>query len=243
VAGQIHKQQLQLWPSPQVGHWRQDLWNNWVYQAWFAHPVEQLTVVNRLRYRPKACNPFDFVVDKSALHYPPEWDPSLECSLGPYLEIPERLAEWLAPWRSFQGTSLALAIDLNQQVSRSIGYEIRLETGVQSALQTLSRGIGSCRDTAWLVVLALRSLGYPARFVSGYWFQVDSRAAELHAWAEFYLPGAGWLGLDPTAGLLVGQQHVALARAPRPDQVPPISGSHAGATAECEFRVRVRKQA
>ena len=241
VSGHIRDHRLQLWPRPQLGHWRQDLWSNWVYQAWFAHPVSQLTVANRLRYRPKACNPFDFVVDKAALNYPPVWNEALESSLRPYLEVSEEFEEWLSPWRCFQGNSLALAIDLNRKVNQSIGYEVRLETGVQSAGQTLSRAMGSCRDTAWLVVLALRALGYPARFVSGYWFQVDSNAAELHAWAEVYLPGAGWLGLDPTAGLLVGQQHVALARAPSPDQVPPIAGSHAGATADCEFRVRVRR--
>ena len=248
VAGLIRKHDLQIWPRPQVGYWRLDLWNNWVFQAWFAQPVEQLTVVNRLRYQPTAFNPFGFVVDSAALNFPARLDPALHLSLQPYLEWQGLIrdgdgpfAGWIQEWRSFQGTSLELAIKLNRQILTTIGYEVRLEAGVQGPQETLSRARGSCRDTAWLLILALRALGYPARFVSGYWFQVDSLAAELHAWAEFYLPGAGWVGVDPTAGLLVAQQHVALARAPGPEQVPPIAGSHAGSGADHEFRLRLRR--
>lgn len=240
VAGEVSQQHLRIWPQPSISQWRLDIWNNWVFQAWFAQPVEQLTVVNQLRFRPAAANPFGFALESAAVNCPILLDPSLDESLAPYLVVPEPV-EWIEPWLDYRGLTIPLLLELNGWVNQNIRYEARDDQGFQSAAETLQRGTGSCRDTAWLLALGLRRLGYPARYVSGYWLQVDSASAELHAWVEVYLPGAGWFGLDPTAGLVVANQHLAVARAPRPEQTAPILGSHDAPHSEIDYRMRVRE--
>lgn len=240
LGGDLSHYRLRVWPTPSIAQWRLDLWNNRVFQAWFAHPVTQLTVTNQFRFHPLPVNPFGFAVESTAVHFPIQLDPELRHSLAPYLEQPEE-SSWVKPWLHYEGLSVSLMLELNRWVNHNIGYEARPEIGIQSISETLQRGRGSCRDTAWMLALGMRRLGYPSRFVSGYWLQVDNASAELHAWTEVYLPGAGWLGIDPTAGLLVANQHLPVARSPLPDQTAPIRGSHDGAEVPPEFRVRVRK--
>ena len=242
LGGEVENYRLRLWPQPGVHHWRQDLWNNQLFQTWFPGPTSQLTIVNEFYYRPRATNPFNFTVEKSALHPPIQLETTLHDSLAAYLALPEA-ADWVEPWLNSDLDSVYLLLALNRWVGQNITYEIRPEPGVQSLQTTLRRGRGSCRDTAWLLTLGLRRLGYPSRFVSGYWLQVENDAAELHAWCEAYLPGAGWLGLDPVAGLLVSNQHLPLARGPSPHWAAPVTGSHDGdpAAALTQFRVRVRR--
>ena len=240
LAGELSHYQLRVWPRPSIAQWRLDLWNNRVFQAWFAQPVTQLTVSNQFRFHPLPVNPFGFAVESTAVHFPIQLDPALHQSLTPYLDQPEE-ASWVDPWLDYQGLSVSLLLELNRWVNQHIGYQARVEAGIQSIQETLQKGRVSCRDTAWMLALGLRRLGYPSRFVSGYWLQVDNDSAELHAWTEVYLPGAGWLGLDPTAGLMVGNQHLPVARSPLPEQTAPIRGTHDGSSALPEFRVRVRK--
>src|SRR5258708_2327638 len=190
-------------------------------------------------------NPFDFFIEADAEHYPFTYEPSLRQNLAPYLEASpggSRFAEFVERARSQARRAgrrmVDVLVDLNQRVQRALRYDIRMEPGVFEPEETLTRGHGSCRDFAWLLVRTLRSLGLAARFVSGYSIQlraderplegpagVESDATDLHVWAEVFLPGAGWVGLDATSGLLAGEGHIPLACTPEPGTAAPISGS------------------
>lgn len=243
VAGDLTRYQLRLFPPPpQVGHWRQDFANNWVFQAWYPAPVDCLSIVNQIHYRPQAYNPFGFVIEEQALQRAPRLDEEAAAAMRPYLQTCPAAQSWIRPWHEFGSTSLERIAELNREVNRAIAYEVREEPGVQSVAETLQRGRGSCRDLAWLLTCGIRALGHPARFVSGYWLQTESMSAELHAWSECYLPGAGWIGLDPTAGMLVGNHHLPTARAPQPEGAAALIGSHSSPNCTSQFRVRLRKR-
>src|SRR6202011_5936526 len=128
--------------------------------------------------------------------------------------------------------TLGFLVDLNRRARDEIGYVTRLEPGIQTCEETFDRRTGSCRDSAWLLVQILRHVGLAARFVSGYLIQLASEESalskdsfDLHAWAEVYLPGAGWIGFDPTSGLLAAEGHIPLACAPEASDAAPITGS------------------
>ena len=169
------------------------------------------------------------------------YEPQLEKELGPYLEIKERgprLTEWLTSVdRSAQAT-VGFLVALNDRLQQEIEYVIRMEPGVQSCEETLALQKGSCRDSGWLLVQILRHLGFAARFVSGYLIQLQADVkplngpsgtvadfTDLHAWAEVFVPGAGWLGLDPTSGLFAGEGHIPLACTPDPISAAPVTGA------------------
>jgi transglutaminase-like putative cysteine protease len=158
-----------------------------------------------------------------------------------------------------QGTDIApidFLVAVNLQLNQQIRYLIRLEPGVQTPEQTLALASGSCRDSGWLLVNLLRGLGFAARFVSGYLIQLkpdmksldgpsgtDVDFTDLHAWCEVYLPGAGWIGLDPTSGLLAGEGHIPLACTPEPMTAAPLSGSLDRCEAELHLRIPTRDEA
>jgi transglutaminase-like putative cysteine protease len=229
---------LTVTPPGHSLHWQQDPFGNFVARVSFAEPVAELTISAEMIATIGVSDPFGFLLEDYAQEFPFAYEPQLKKDLAPYLVSGEKgplLGQWLQPVdRSRQGT-VDFLIGLNGRIHREIAYTVRSEEGVQTSEETLQLALGSCRDSTWLLVEILRSLGLAARFVSGYWVQLDAEEDSpggpvvkdllaLHAWAEVYLPGAGWLGLDPTSGLVVGADHLPLACTSTPASAAPVTG-------------------
>ena len=235
---------LTVEPADHFVNWQQDPFGNFVARLVFPEPTRELSITVDLVADLTVVNPFDFFVEESARHYPFTYEPRLALDLEPYLrpeaEPGERLMAWLAGV-TVPADGMAIVdflVALNQRVHEDVAYSVRMEPGVQTPEETLGRAIGSCRDSAWLLVQILRRLGLAARFVSGYLVQLtadlpaldgpDGPSADftdLHAWAEVFVPGAGWIGLDPTSGLFAGEGHIPLACTPHPESAAPVTGA------------------
>jgi uncharacterized protein (DUF2126 family)/transglutaminase-like putative cysteine protease len=235
---------LRVLPEQHFINWQQDPYGNWVARFVFTDLARELSFTVDMVANMTVINPFDFFVEQYAEHFPFGYPEQLAFELAPYL-TPEppgpRFAAWLEGvrrelMRPGIGTADFL-VELNRNAQRDIGYLVRMEPGVQTPDQTLERGSGSCRDSGWLLVQALRHLGLAARFVSGYLIQLTADVkplegpsgperdfTDLHAWAEVYVPGAGWIGLDPTSGLLAGEGHIPLAATAMPASAAPVIG-------------------
>ncbi len=233
--------ELQVEPAEHSLRWGFDALGNHVAQVSLAGRTEVFGVAVDLLVDMTPQNPFDFVVEPGSESFPLRYSAELAADLAPYMA-----AGFAGPGlRGFLGgvsrekqSVVSFLVGLNQRLQAEIAYNLRMEHGVQSPEETLGLRCGSCRDSAWLMVEICRQVGLAARFVSGYLVQlaedeipgveptgpsVDS--ADLHAWAEVYLPGAGWIGFDPTSGLLAAEGHIPLACAPTPSQAAPISGT------------------
>lgn len=231
---------LKIRPAQHFINWQQDPFGNWLARIVFLEKTRSLEIDVEVIADMTVINPFDFFVEEYANHYPFKYPDLLKKKLAPYLEVEVPgpfLHELLTEIKPIEGTMVDFLVAINQQVQRRIAYTIRLEPGVQTCEETLSKGNGSCRDTGWLLVQVLRQLGLAARFVSGYLIQLtaDEKSldgpsgpeqdfTDLHAWAEVYIPGAGWIGLDPTSGLCAGEGHIPLACTPHPSGAAPIDG-------------------
>ncbi|WEY41923.1 transglutaminase family protein [Paraburkholderia sp. SUR17] len=237
---------MRVEPAEHFINWQQDAFANYQARLVFPERTREFRVTVDLVAELAVYNPFDFFLEPHAEHFPFSYPAELMQELAPYLvkrEPTPRFAQFVASIDRSPRKTIDFLVDLNQRLQHEIRYLIRMEPGVQTPEETLQNASGSCRDTGWLLVETLRQLGLAARFVSGYLLQLkpDTKSldgpsgaevdfTDLHAWCEVFLPGAGWIGLDPTSGLLAGEGHIPVACTPEPGSAAPISG----AVDECE---------
>jgi transglutaminase-like putative cysteine protease len=243
----IEESRLEISPSAKL-KWLRDLYGNSVAVATFAEQTPELSIHSEVIIQHFEAEPLDFLVDDKAVTFPFQFDPYERIALIPYQTLcypsdGEVVASWVENfWRPGQVIeTYALLDQINRAIVRDFAYQMREEPGVQRPSQTLARRSGSCRDFATLFIESCRYLGLPARFVSGYLHCPSSVQGHgsTHAWAEVYLPGAGWKGFDNTSGIVVGQDHIATAVSRHPEDAPPVSGSFTG-PAGCGAAMQVK---
>jgi uncharacterized protein (DUF2126 family) len=237
---QILSYSLRIEPADHFINWQQDPFANYQARLVFPKKTKEFKVTVDLVAEMAVFNPFDFFLEPSAEKFPFAYEPALQQELAPYLAtlpLTPRIKAWLAKVPREPQATMDFLVGLNQRLQSEVSYLVRMEPGVQTPEDTLALASGSCRDTGWLLVQLLRHLGLAARFVSGYLIQLkaDVKAldgpsgaetdfTDLHAWCEVYLPGAGWVGFDPTSGLLAGEGHIPLACTPQPGSAAPVEG-------------------
>src|SRR6476659_9283938 len=245
---------LRVEPEQHFVNWQQDPFANYLARLVFPEKSREFKVTVDLVVEMAVYNPFDFFLEPQAENFPFKYTEAQATELAPYLVADEAtplVKAYLEKVDRKEQRTIDFLVGINQQVQQDVNYLIRMEPGVQTPEETLANASGSCRDSGWLLVQLLRHLGLAARFVSGYLIQLsaDIKAldgpsgtevdfTDLHAWCEVYLPGAGWIGLDPTSGLLAGEGHIPLAATPDPSSAAPISG--AVDDCKCEFNVEMR---
>ena len=247
---------LTIRPLDHALRWIHDAAGNHVARVWFPAPTDHFEVCVDLTADVAPYNPFDFLVEPDAERYPFAYPAPVARELAPFTPPAEngaRLVRWADEIRREARAEVFSTVQLlaraNQQLHRRIAYVTRHEHGVQTCEETLEQGQGSCRDVSWLLAQALRHLGLAARFVSGYLIQLAGRnpdapksdQADLHAWCEVYVPGAGWIGLDPTSGLLAAEGHIPLARSSTYELASALTGSVEPSSAQLEVSMSVRR--
>ncbi|MDE1180121.1 transglutaminase family protein [Paraburkholderia sp.] len=248
---------MRVEPENHFINWQQDAFANYQARLVFPEKTREFKITIDLVAEMAVYNPFDFFLEPSAEKFPFDYAPGLADELAPYMIKREMTPLFAAFVASIDLTPMVTAdflVALNQRLQRDIGYLIRMEPGVQTPEETLTSKSGSCRDSGWLLVETLRQLGLAARFVSGYLLQLapDTKSldgpsgtevdfTDLHAWCEVYLPGAGWIGLDPTSGLLAGEGHIPVACTPEPGSAAPISGAVDESEVEFEHTMSIER--
>jgi uncharacterized protein (DUF2126 family) len=245
----VHAYSLKVAPEKHFVNWQQDAQSNWLARFVFPEKTRELSIEVDLVAEMSVINPFDYFLEPYAESFPFQYEPAQLHELESYLKkipLTPLFKAYLDEIPRAPKKTNDFLVDLNRQLAKDVRYIVRMEAGVQSPEETLALASGSCRDSGWLLVQILRHLGIAARFVSGYLIQLtpDVKSldgpsgppadfTDLHAWCEAYLPGAGWVGLDPTSGLLAGEGHLPLACTPEPASAAPVTGI----TEKCEVEL------
>ncbi|QDT69417.1 hypothetical protein MalM25_23540 [Planctomycetes bacterium MalM25] len=253
----IESYSLAVGPADHFVNWQQDPFGNYLARCVFNERATELSLTVDLTASLSVINPFDFFTEPAAETFPFGYDDETRQNLKPYFALAETgpaLHQLLGSVDRTPRKTIDFLVELNQQLEREIDYTVRLEPGVQTCEETLRKKSGSCRDSAWLLCQVLRHLGFATRFVSGYLIQLtadqesldgpsgpEADFTDLHAWTEVYLPGAGWVGLDPTSGLFAGEGHIPLACTPQPTSAAPITGGHEECEVEFDFEMSVTR--
>ena len=259
----VQSYRLKVEPENHFLNWQQDPFGNWLARIVFPEKVTQFRVEVDLVLEIKVFNPFDFFLEEYAAHVPFTYEAALKDELAPYLEIREsddilmdyvRSVPDVNPATGETWGTVDFLVHFNQSLNAHLDYTLRMEPGVQTSAETLTLKRGSCRDMAWLACQILRHKGFATRFVSGYSIQlkqdvesldgpsgVSEDVTDLHAWYEVYLPGAGWIGLDPTSGMFTGEGHIPLCCAPNPTSAAPITGAHEPCESEFSYEMSVTR--
>ncbi len=248
---------LEVNPQQHFLNHQQDPYGNWLARYVFPDPVRELKIEVNLTADLTVYNPFDFFIEEAAVEWPFCYQEEFKNDLQIYLHKEESgplLKEWVNSIDRKPKPTVDFLVEINRRIANEVTYVIRIEPGVQSSEETLSLGQGSCRDSSWLLVQIFRELGLAARFVSGYLIQLkpdleaidgpsgtDHDFTDLHAWCEVYLPGAGWVGLDPTSGLLAGESHIPLAATPHYRNAAPLSGATGPTKVDFRYDMQVNR--
>jgi uncharacterized protein (DUF2126 family)/transglutaminase-like putative cysteine protease len=248
---------LKVTPANHFVNWQQDPQGNWLARFVFPEKATELKIEVDFTAQMTVVNPFDFFVESYATSFPFQYTGDLKTELAPYLATTEPgplFAAYLKDIPREADSTVDFLVDLNAKLQKKVSYVIRMEPGIQTPEETLAAGSGSCRDSAWLLIQIFRHLGLAARFVSGYLIQlrpdidpiegpreVESDFTDLHAWAEVYLPGAGWIGFDVTSGMLTGEGHIPVAATPHYRSAAPVSGTAGFANTEFAFEMSVKR--